>query len=78
MPLASDLVAALPGPVANQLKDWINEYVAGRLYGNAGVKSELDALAAAIQTVIARPDVVSKIIYVKTGPTAAPSVSMLL
>src|SRR5215471_11529145 len=61
VPLASDLMAALPGPVSNQLESWINEFIASRQYGNASVKSELDALAAAIQTVVARPDVVSRL-----------------
>ena len=61
VPLASDLLAVLPGPIADQLKKWINEFIAGRQYGNASVNSELDALAAAIQTVVARPDVVSRL-----------------
>jgi hypothetical protein len=59
VPLASDLLAALPGPVANQLEAWINEAVTSRQYGNASVKSELEALAAVIETVLARPDVAS-------------------
>ena len=59
--MASDLLAVLPGPIADQLKKWINEFIAGRQYGNASVNSELDALATAIQTVVARPDVVSRL-----------------
>jgi hypothetical protein len=61
VPVASDLLAALPGPVADELKKWINEFIAGRQYGNASVNSELDALATALQTVVARPDVVSRL-----------------
>lgn len=59
VPLASDLLAALPGPVANELKTWINEAITGRQYGNASVKTELAAVAETIQTVVARPDVAS-------------------
>ena len=61
VPVASDLLAALPGPVADELKKWINEFIAGRQYGNASVNSELDALATALETVVARPDVVSRL-----------------
>src|SRR5689334_2747662 len=59
VPLASDLLDALPDAVANQIKGWINEFVLNRVYGDSNVKAELDALAAAIQTVLARPDVIS-------------------
>src|SRR5689334_22765341 len=58
VPLASDLIGALPGPVADQLKSAVNDFFAADLYGNARVSSELDALTAVIQTVLARPDVV--------------------
>jgi len=61
VPLVSDLFAALPDAVANEIKGWINEFFAKSVYGNASVKSELDALAAAIQTVLARPDVISQL-----------------
>jgi len=61
VPVASDLLAALPGPVADELKKWINEFLAGRQYGNASVNSELDALATVLETVVARPDVVSRL-----------------
>jgi hypothetical protein len=59
VPIASDLLSALPSPIANQLESWINDAIFGRQYGNSSVKSELDALAAALQTVVARPDIVS-------------------
>jgi hypothetical protein len=61
VPIASDLLAALPGPLADQLKKWINEAIAGRQYGSASVNSELDALATALETVVARPDVGSRL-----------------
>jgi hypothetical protein len=61
VPLASDLMDALPGPVADQVKSAINDFFAADVYGNAPVSSELDALAAALQTVLARPDVVSQL-----------------
>jgi hypothetical protein len=59
VPIASDLLAALPSPVANELKSWINDAITNQRYGNASAKSELDTLATALQTVVARPDVVS-------------------
>lgn len=61
VPLASDLMDALPGPVADQLKSAIDDFFAADVYGNARVSSELDALTATIQTVLARPDVVSQL-----------------
>jgi hypothetical protein len=61
VPLASDLMGALPGPVADQLKKAINDFFAADLYGGVPVSSELDALAATIETVLARPDVVSRL-----------------
>jgi len=74
VPLASDLMDALPGPVADQLKHAINDFFAADVYGNARVSSELDALAAAMQTVLARPDVVSQLSLAApdaTGTTTA-------
>jgi hypothetical protein len=74
VPLASDLIDVLPGPVANQLKGAINDFFAADVYGDARVSSELDALTAAIQTVVARPDVVSQLSLVapdETGATTA-------
>jgi hypothetical protein len=59
VPLASDLLGALPDVLANEIKGWINDFVAHDVYGDATVASELDALTAAIETVLARPDVVS-------------------
>jgi hypothetical protein len=61
VPLASDLMDALPGPVADELKKAINDFFASQVYGDARVASELDALTAAIETVLARPDVVSEL-----------------
>jgi hypothetical protein len=74
VPLASDLIDALPGPVAGELKSAINDFFAADVYGDARVSSELDALAAAIQTVLARPDVVSQLSLAApdaTGDTTA-------
>jgi hypothetical protein len=61
VPLAGDLMDALPGPVADQLKKWINDFVANDVYGDARVSSELDALTTALETVLARPDVASRL-----------------
>jgi hypothetical protein len=61
VPLASDLFAALPDVVANQIKGWMNDFFASEKYGDGSVKSELDAFDAALQTVVARPDVASRL-----------------
>jgi hypothetical protein len=74
VPLASDLIAALPGPVADHLKKAINDFFAADVYGDARVSSELDALVAVIETVLARPDVVSQLslsVPDATGATTA-------
>jgi len=71
VPLASDLVDVLPGPLADRLKSAINDFFAADVYGNARVSSELDALSAAIQTVLARPDVVSQLSLVAPDDTGA-------
>src|SRR4051794_15666277 len=59
VPGASDLLPALPGPGAGQLNKRVNEAIAGDPYGSASVNTELDALATGLETVVARPDVVS-------------------
>jgi len=61
VPLASDLLDVLPDVLADQLKKAINDFFAADVYGDARVSSELDALTAAIQTVVARPDMVSQL-----------------
>jgi hypothetical protein len=61
VPLASDLYAALPDVVANEIKGWMNDFFASEKYGDASAKSELDAFDAALQTVVARPDVASRL-----------------
>jgi hypothetical protein len=71
VPLASDLMDVLPGPVANELKKAINDFFASQVYGDARVSSELDALTAAIETVIARPDVVSQLSLTAPDATGA-------
>ena len=74
VPLASDLMDALPGPVADELKKSINDFFAADVYGNAHVSSELDTLTATIETVVARPDVVSQLslpVPDSTGATTA-------
>jgi len=74
VPLASDLMDALPGPLADQLKKAINDFFASQVYGDARVSSELDALTAAIETVVARPDVASQLslgVPDATGATTA-------
>jgi hypothetical protein len=71
VPLASDLIDALPGPVSDQLKGAINDFFAADVYGNARVSGELDALTAALETVLARPDVVSQLSLVAPDATGA-------
>jgi hypothetical protein len=62
---------ALPGPVADQLKKAINDFFASQVYGNARASSELDAVTAAIETVVARPDVVSQLSLLAPDATGA-------
>ncbi|HEY7371830.1 MAG TPA: hypothetical protein VIF57_06595 [Polyangia bacterium] len=71
VPLASDLLDALPGPVADELKSAINDFFAADVYGNARVSGELDALTAALETVLARPDVVSQLSLAAPDATGA-------
>jgi len=71
VPLASDLMDALPGPVADRLKKSINDFFASQVYGDARVSSELDALTAAIETVVARPDVASHLSLAPPDATGA-------
>ena len=78
VPLAADLLDVLPGPLADQLKKAINDFFASDVYGDARVSSELDALAAAIQTVVARPDVVSQLSLSAPDATGAITATHLL
>ncbi|HMF44999.1 MAG TPA: hypothetical protein VKQ32_30220 [Polyangia bacterium] len=71
VPLASDLMDALPGPVADQLKKEINDFFASQVYGNASASSELDSLTAVIETVVARPEVVSQLSLVAPDASGA-------
>jgi hypothetical protein len=71
VPLASDLMDALPGPVADQLKKAINDFFAAQVYGDARASSELDTLTAAVETVVARPDVVSQLSLLAPDATGA-------
>jgi hypothetical protein len=61
VPLASDLTSALPSVVSDKLKSWMNEALSSQSYGGVSASSQLDALAAALQTVTARPDVASRL-----------------
>src|SRR5262249_30211624 len=69
--LASDLIDALPGPVADRLKKSINDFFAADVYGDARVASELDALTAALETVVARPELVSQLSVAAPDATGA-------
>jgi hypothetical protein len=61
VPLASDLLDALPGPARDQLKGWMNDFIASETFNNAKIGAELDMMAAAAQTVLAKPDVASEL-----------------
>ena len=71
VPLAHDLAAALPGAVADQLKGWMNAFFAADTYGGGSVGTQLDALADAIETVLARPDVASRLTLLPLDATGA-------
>jgi len=75
VPLASDLLDALPDALADELKKAINEFFAADVYGDARVASELDLLTTAIQTVLARPDVVSQLSLSAPDATGAITVT---
>jgi hypothetical protein len=61
VPLAHDLVDALPDVVAGQVKGWMNAFFAADTYGGSSVGAQLDALADVIETVVARPDIASRL-----------------
>jgi hypothetical protein len=68
VPLASDLVGALPSVLQGRLEGWINEALAATPYGDGPATAELDRLIAATEAVLTRFDVASRLTIGAVAP----------
>ena len=62
VPLVGDLLDALPGPVEDEIKGWINDYVFSAIFDNQQVTDALDELNALAKTVLTQFDVESELV----------------
>lgn len=72
VPLANDLYAALPGPLKDRVKGWINDYIRGRSHEGRPVPTELEELVAMMEQALLRFDLLTDLTLPVAGAAATP------
>jgi hypothetical protein len=72
VPLANDLYGALPGPLKDKVKGWINEAIRARMYEGKLVPAELEVLVMMLESTLVRFDLLTDLTLPGASVDASP------